>query len=63
MAMVLWDVIQNAVVSFGLRDTNGDGRADETKVFCEVDAPRGLVWDHDRLYLVHPPHLSVIHRR
>jgi putative membrane-bound dehydrogenase-like protein len=41
-----------------LRDTNGDGRADETKVFCEVDAPRGLVWDHDRLYLVHPPHLS-----
>ena len=41
-----------------LRDTDGDGRADETKVFCEVDAPRGLVWDHDRLYLVHPPHLS-----
>lgn len=41
-----------------LRDTDGDGRADETKVFCEVDSPRGLVWDHDRLYLVHPPHLS-----
>lgn len=41
-----------------LRDLNGDGRADETKVFCEIDAPRGLVWDHDRLYLVHPPHLS-----
>ncbi len=41
-----------------LRDTNGDGRADESKVFCEIDAPRGLVWDHDRLYLVHPPHLS-----
>ena len=41
-----------------LRDLDGDGRADETKVFCEVDAPRGLVWDHDRLYLVHPPHLS-----
>lgn len=41
-----------------LRDTNGDGRADETKIFCKVDAPRGLVWDHDRLYLVHPPHLS-----
>ena len=40
-----------------LRDLDGDGRADETKVFCEVDAPRGLVWDHDRLYLVHPPHL------
>jgi putative heme-binding domain-containing protein len=41
-----------------LRDTNGDGHADETKVFCEVDSPRGLVWDHDRLFLVHPPHLS-----
>jgi putative membrane-bound dehydrogenase-like protein len=41
-----------------LRDLDGDGRADETKVFCEVDSPRGLVWDHDRLYLVHPPHLS-----
>ncbi|MFM7603601.1 MAG: discoidin domain-containing protein [Prosthecobacter sp.] len=41
-----------------LRDLDGDGRADETKVFCVVDAPRGLVWDHDRLYLVHPPHLS-----
>jgi len=42
-----------------LRDTDGDGRADETKVFCEVDAPRGLVWDHDRLYVVHPPDISV----
>lgn len=41
-----------------LRDLDGDGRADETKVFCEIDAPRGLVWDRDRLYLVHPPHLS-----
>lgn len=41
-----------------LRDLDGDGRADETKVFCEVDSPRGLVWDNDRLYLVHPPHLS-----
>ncbi len=41
-----------------LRDLDGDGHADETKVFCEVDAPRGLVWDHDRLFLVHPPHLS-----
>ena len=42
-----------------LRDKDGDGRADETKVFCEIDSPRGLVWDHDRLYLMHPPHLSV----
>lgn len=42
-----------------LRDLDGDGRADEVKEFVkDVDAPRGLVWDHDRLYLVHPPHLS-----
>ncbi|MEJ6579836.1 MAG: hypothetical protein QNL33_09560 [Akkermansiaceae bacterium] len=42
-----------------LRDTDGDGRADETKVFAkELDAPRGLLWDHDRLYVVHPPNLT-----
>ena len=43
-----------------LRDSDGDGRADEAKEFVkDVDSPRGLVWDHDRLYLVHPPHVSV----
>ncbi|MES2697489.1 MAG: c-type cytochrome [Verrucomicrobiota bacterium] len=42
-----------------LRDTNDDGKADEVKVFAKVDSPRGLVWDIDRLYLMHPPHLSV----
>ena len=42
------------------RDLDGDGRADEVKTFvADVDSPRGLVWDHDRLYLLHPPHLSV----
>jgi len=42
-----------------LRDIDGDGRADESKLFiADVDSPRGLVWDHDRLYLMHPPHLS-----
>lgn len=41
-----------------LRDLDGDGHADEAKVFCEVDSPRGLVWDHDRLFVVHPPNLS-----
>ena len=41
-----------------LRDLDGDGRADETKVFCEIDSPRGLLWDHDRLFVMHPPHLS-----
>lgn len=43
-----------------LRDTDGDGRADQVTEFIkDVDSPRGLVWDKDRLYLVHPPHLSV----
>ena len=41
-----------------LKDLDGDGRADETKVFCEIDSPRGLLWDHDRLFVMHPPHLS-----
>jgi putative membrane-bound dehydrogenase-like protein len=42
-----------------LRDMDGDGRADEVKEFVkDVDSPRGLVWDHDRLYLLHPPNIS-----
>lgn len=43
-----------------VRDTNGDGLADEVKAFVpDVDSPRGLVWDQDRLYLLHPPDISV----
>ncbi len=43
-----------------VRDTDGDGKADEVKALVpDVDSPRGLVWDHDRLYLLHPPHISV----
>lgn len=43
-----------------LVDLDGDGRADSSNLFVDnVDSPRGLVWDHDRLYLMHPPHLSV----
>jgi putative membrane-bound dehydrogenase-like protein len=42
-----------------LRDLDGDGKADQSNLFvANVDSPRGSVWDHDRLYLVHPPHLS-----
>src|SRR3954471_20523532 len=42
-----------------LRDLDGDGRADEVKEFVkDVDSPRGLVWDYDRLYLLHPPNIS-----
>ncbi len=44
---------------YRLRDTKGDGQADEVKQFvADVDSPRGLVWDYDRLYLMHPPNLS-----
>ncbi len=43
-----------------LRDHDGDGRADEVKEFVkEIDSPRGIVWDHDRLYVLHPPHITV----
>jgi putative membrane-bound dehydrogenase-like protein len=45
-----------------LRDTDNDGRADEVTEFVrDVDSPRGLLWDHDRLYLLHPPHITVYH--
>lgn len=44
---------------YRLRDLDGDGRADESKLFInDVDSPRGLTWDNDRLYVLHPPHLS-----
>ncbi len=42
-----------------LRDTDRDGRADQVTEFVkELDSPRGMVWDHDRLYVVHPPDVS-----
>ena len=42
-----------------VRDTNGDGEADEVKVFVpNVDSPRGLLWDHDRVICLHPPHVT-----
>jgi putative heme-binding domain-containing protein len=41
-----------------LRDTNGDGIADETLNFAKVDAPRGLVAHGSTVFVLHPPHLS-----
>lgn len=42
-----------------LRDKDNDGRADEVTEFVkDLDSPRGMVWDHDRLYVVHPPDVS-----
>lgn len=47
-----------------VRDTNRDGQADEVRAFVpDIDSPRGLVWDHDRLYLLHPPDVSVFFDR
>ncbi|EDM29270.1 hypothetical protein LNTAR_22809 [Lentisphaera araneosa HTCC2155] len=45
-----------------LRDNDADGRADEVTEFVrDIDSPRGIVWDHDRLYVLHPPHITVFH--
>lgn len=41
------------------RDTDGDGKADKFVDFAKVESPRGLIWDRDRLYVLHPPFLSV----
>lgn len=52
-----------------MRDTNGDGKADEIVTFCEVESPRGVIWDGPgmgadgkmpgKLYVMHPPNLTV----
>jgi putative membrane-bound dehydrogenase-like protein len=42
-----------------LRDLDADGRADEVKVFATVDSPRGVAADGNKLYVLHPPDLSV----
>ena len=47
-----------------MRDIDGDGRADEFKTFCEVESPRGVIWDAPSgtapgtLYVMHPPNLT-----
>ena len=47
-----------------MRDIDGDGRADEFKVFAEMDSPRGVIWDGPSgaapgtLYVMHPPNLT-----
>src|SRR5205085_12627548 len=46
-----------------MRDTKGDGHADEFKTFCTVESPRGVIWDGAKgngpgvLYVMHPPNL------
>jgi hypothetical protein len=52
-----------------LRDVDGDGKADERKVFAEMDSPRGVIWDGPNgtspgvLYVMHPPNLIVFSPR
>ena len=47
-----------------LRDTNGDGQADEVKAFVpEIDNVRGLVWYHDRLIVMAAPEISLFFDR
>jgi len=41
-------------------DADGDGRAEQYTTFVDsVDSPRGLVYDGERLYVMHPPTLTV----
>jgi putative membrane-bound dehydrogenase-like protein len=42
-----------------LRDKDNNGTADEFVTFIDdVDSPRGLAWDGEWLYVLHPPHLT-----
>jgi len=42
-----------------LRDTDGDGTADEVREFvADLDSPRGLVFVDGRLVVLHPPHVT-----
>src|SRR6185437_4120580 len=40
-------------------DSKGTGVADQFTVFAKMDHPRGLIWDDGKLFVLHPPFLSV----
>ena len=40
-------------------DTTGSGHADKITKFATMDHPRGLIWDHNKLFVLHPPFLTV----
>lgn len=42
-----------------LVDRNGDGKADAATVFARVDHPRGVAYREGKLWVCHPPTLSV----
>ena len=42
-------------------DTNGDGVADQFNIFARMDSPRGIVFDNNTLYVMHPPVLEAFY--
>ena len=42
-------------------DTDGDGKADKFNDFAKMDHPRGLVYDHGTMWVLHPPFLSAFY--
>jgi putative membrane-bound dehydrogenase-like protein len=42
-------------------DKDGDGKVDEVTVFARMDHPRGLIYQDGKLWVLHPPFLSVYH--
>ena len=40
-------------------DSTGDGHADKFVKFATMDHPRGLVWDDGKLWVLHPPYLTL----
>lgn len=41
-------------------DTNADGIADKFNDFAKIDHPRGLIYDHGHLWVLHPPTLTLL---
>ncbi len=41
-------------------DSDGDGVADKFNDFAKIDHPRGLVYDHGNLWVLHPPTLTLL---
>ena len=42
-------------------DDDGDGKADRVNVFARMEHPRGLIAQDGKLWVLHPPFLSVFH--
>lgn len=42
-------------------DSDGDGQADQFTTFAKMDHPRGLIYDQGKLWVLHPPFLTLYH--